>query len=124
MTRLIDADALKEKIWRSDVSTREKISDIIDNAPTVDTYTEDIVKMAIKAGYNDGYEMARAKFERPQGDLIKAFELLKAHCKNRECNKDCVFYRELRAGNTIEQFCGLCEIVMSDDKEVKKNERI
>ena len=60
--------------------------------------------------------------ERPKGDLIKAFELLKAHCKNRECNKDCVFYRELRAGNDIEQFCGLCEIVTSDDKEVKKNE--
>ena len=52
-----------------------------------------------------------------KGDLIKAFELLKAHCKNRECNKDCVFYRELRAGNNIEQFCGLCEIVTSDDKE-------
>lgn len=58
-----------------------------------------------------------------KGDLIKAFELLKAYCKNRECNKDCIFYRELRAGNNIEQFCGLCEIVMSDDTEVKKNDR-
>lgn len=51
---------------------------------------------------------------RPQGDLLKAFELLKAHCKNRECNKDCVFYRELRVGDNTEQFCNLCEIVMSD----------
>lgn len=56
-------------------------------------------------------------------DALKAFEILKAYCKNRECNKDCIFYRELRAGNNIEQFCGLCEIVMSDDKEVKKNDR-
>ena len=58
--------------------------------------------------------------EQPQDDLIKAFELLKAHCKNRECNKDCVFYRELRTGNNIEQFCGLCEIVTSDDSENEK----
>ena len=61
--------------------------------------------------------------ERPQGDLIKAFELLKAHCKNRECNKDCVFYRELRTGNNIEQFCGLCEIVTSDDSENEKKKQ-
>lgn len=57
------------------------------------------------------------KDQRPQGDLIKAFELLKAHCKNRECNSDCIFYRELRVGNNKEQFCNLCEIVTSDDKE-------
>jgi hypothetical protein len=55
--------------------------------------------------------------EKPQDDLIKAFELLKAHCKNRECNSDCIFYRELRVGNNKEQFCNLCEIVTSDDKE-------
>ena len=72
--------------------------------------------------YDTAYARGKSQNERPQGDLIKAFELLKAHCKNRECNKDCVFYRELRAGNDIEQFCGLCEIVMSDDKEVKKND--
>lgn len=61
--------------------------------------------------------------ERPQGDLIKAFELLKAHCKNRECNKDCLFYRELKAGDNIEQFCGLCEIVTSDDKKIQDDMR-
>ena len=58
----------------------------------------------------------KALEEKPQDDLIEAFELLKAHCKNRECNKDCVFYRELRVGDNTEQFCGLCEIVTSDDK--------
>lgn len=54
-------------------------------------------------------------------DLIEAFELLKAHCKNRECNSDCIFYRELRVGDTKEQFCNLCEIVMSDDKEAEND---
>ena len=50
-------------------------------------------------------------------DLIKAFELLKAHCKNRECNKDCIFFRELAIGENKDQYCALCEIVTSDDKE-------
>ena len=50
-------------------------------------------------------------------DLIKAFELLKAHCKNRECNKDCIFFRELTIGENKDQYCALCEIVTSDDKE-------
>ena len=53
-------------------------------------------------------------------DLIKAFELLKAHCKNRECNKDCIFFRELAIGENKDQYCALCEIVTSDDKENDK----
>lgn len=84
------------------------IIDIEDEAlERLSTVDPNLLYTAIKNG--KPYE------ERPQGDLIKAFELLKAHCKNRECNKDCVFYRELRAGDNIEQFCGLCEIVTSDD---------
>ena len=47
----------------------------------------------------------------------KAFELLKAHCKNRECNKDCIFFRELAIGENKDQYCALCEIVTSDYKE-------
>lgn len=83
----------------------------IDHAPTVEAKT---VADCIIA-YGDGYETARRLNERPQDNLIKAFELLKAYCKNRECNKDCVFYRELRVGDNTEQFCVLCEIVTSDD---------
>lgn len=52
-------------------------------------------------------------------DLIEAFELLKAHCKNRECNKDCIFFREVHIGNNKDTFCALCEIVTSDDVEQK-----
>lgn len=76
--RTIDADALKEELKQyftdgvlDGVSAKLAFSQVlhdIDNAPTVDTYTEDIVKMAIKAGYKDGYGMAKAKYEnRPQG---------------------------------------------------------
>lgn len=39
--------------------------DLIDKAPTVDAFTEDDVKYAIKEGHEVGYEMAKAKFERP-----------------------------------------------------------
>ena len=104
------------------------ISEVV-NAPTInpsfnlDNITEEeIEKFKIIWQRANSKGLLAINEERPKGDLIKAFELLKAHCKNRECNKDCVFYRELRAGNDIEQFCGLCEIVTSDDKEVKKNE--
>ena len=52
-------------------------------------------------------------------ELLAAFELLKAHCKNRDCNKDCIFFREVNIGKSKDQYCALCEIVMSDDKEAK-----
>lgn len=50
-------------------------------------------------------------------DLLQAFELLKDNCKNRDCNKDCLFFREVIMGNKKDTYCALCEIVMSDDKE-------
>ena len=53
------------------VELNNAIFNAIDNAPTVDTYTEDDVKCAIKEGHQVGYEMAKAKFERPQGKWIK-----------------------------------------------------
>lgn len=84
--------------------------ELLDNAPSVEYTFEEAFQKTV-------CEQRLYCPERPQGDLIKAFELLKAHCKNRECNKDCVFYRELRVGDNTEQFCGLCEIVMNDDKE-------
>lgn len=33
--RLIDADELKEILWRSEVDTRKKINDIVDRMPTI-----------------------------------------------------------------------------------------
>lgn len=42
----------------------------IQNAPTVDTYIEDDMKEAIKVGQEVGYEMAKGKYERPQGEWL------------------------------------------------------
>lgn len=67
--RSIDADALKEKIWRSDISTREKISNIIDNAPTVDIEGYEMYGKGYCKGYLQGY--TRGKNERPQPDMSK-----------------------------------------------------
>ena len=50
-------------------------------------------------------------------DVLNAFETLKSYCKNRDCNKDCVFFREVIMGNRKDTYCALCEIVMSDDGE-------
>lgn len=112
--RLIDANALKAKIKSKydyddaefdrgyNIGLQASV-DLIDNAPTLPNPCGN-----------------PCNFTSPKDDLIKAFELLKAYCKNRECNKDCVFYRELRIGDNIDhQYCGLCEIVASDDKEVE-----
>ena len=72
--RLIDADVLRERFQaildRGDMFCEYDIVGMVDNAPTVDAYTEDDVKTAIKEGHKVGYEMAKAKFERPQGEWI------------------------------------------------------
>ena len=34
--RLIDADELKEHVWRDKLNTRELISDLVDKQPTID----------------------------------------------------------------------------------------
>lgn len=93
------------------------------NAPTVEPKKEIVPVCKVAFDKEQLQEIVDKKvaelvadLERPQDDLIKAFELLKAHCKNRECNKDCVFYRELHIGKAKEDFCGLCEIVTSDER--------
>lgn len=72
--RLIDAD----KLYPDCLTKRGTLAisqSQIANAPTVDTYTEDDVQYAIKEGHQVGYEMAKAKFERPQGEwLYKEFD--------------------------------------------------
>lgn len=85
MSRLIDADALMPLFVEKACTMKDRhgvklgdewllnyndIKDVIDNAPTVDTYTEDDVHYAIKEGHEVGYGMAKAKFERPQGEWI------------------------------------------------------
>ena len=94
--RLIDANALKEEIKELFCPDGYKLMFIeyIDNAPTVcgnnpkwcescvsngkcastrpkPEITDEDIQNAIKQGYKDGYKMAKAKYERPQGECEK-----------------------------------------------------
>ena len=76
--RLIDADKLEVintyALINDDVRNGINFAPLrcvlktdIDNAPTVEDITEDDIKEAIKTGYQDGYDMAKAKYEKPTG---------------------------------------------------------
>lgn len=70
--RLIDADALKRKFRNVNegVFQMSRIYELIDNAPTVEEITNEDIQQAIKEGFANGYEMAKAKFERPTGEWV------------------------------------------------------
>ena len=77
--RLIDADALKEAFLnhsctefeiKNKCRTDENVLALIDNAPTVETYTEEDMAGA----YNEGYACGNRESERPKGEWIKIFE--------------------------------------------------
>ena len=92
------------------------IDAIIDNAPTVavDNYamgyqdgvrqvlserpqgeiTDEDIQNAIKQGYKDGYAMARAKFERPKGDIEFA-----------KWVADQIFFKEVKDDLFVELAC-------------------
>ena len=112
--RLIDADALKKALdWIIDnpyVDLDREIMEEIDNAPTVDAYTEDDVKTAIKEGHEVGYEMAEAKFERPQGKWIPqtAYDGF-TYWKCSECGKENDF--------ALTKFCFHCGADMRKEAE-------
>ena len=87
--RLGDLDALKEKMWRSDVSTREKISNIIDNAPTIIWCSKT----------PDGLPLIDLR-PRPQGEWIEKQETpssISYYCSNCE-----------HIGLGFENFCAWC----------------
>lgn len=93
---LISREALKKEILKhredyiDDNFFWTKLFNIIDNAPTVEPtfglfkemlcsecektpqgeYTEEDIKQAIKENFDIGYGMAKAKYERPQGEWI------------------------------------------------------
>lgn len=72
--RLIDANALRKAFAKHPMFNSYWLNQaraIIDLAPTVEPeITDEDIQNAIKQGYNDGYEMAKAKYERPQGEWI------------------------------------------------------
>ena len=53
------------------------------NAPTVEAFTEEDIKQTIKENFDIGYEMAKNKYERPQGE-----------------------WNEIQAGMLVCPFCG------------------
>ena len=127
--RLIDANALNEHKFlspqvkviggRHSGKLKDQIIDayqkgwndcidaIIDNAPTVEPeITNDDIKIAIKQGYNDGYEMARAKFERPKGEWIARIDETH-YCSN--CRGDAI---DGDFDEILTDFCPHCGVQM------------
>ena len=113
--RLIDADVLRERFQaildRGDMFCEYDIVGMVDNAPTVDAYTEDDVKNAIKEGHEVGYEMAKAKFERPQGEWIEYFDSSSGFTW-RTCSR-CMF----EDGKKYYKFCPNCGAYMRGGRE-------
>jgi len=50
------------------------IRNAINNAPTIEPITNEDINSAINEGFKNGYEMAKVKFERPQGEWIEKVE--------------------------------------------------
>ena len=95
--RLGDLDALKKALevtQYNDIDDLTRTERLIDNAPTVSMpnnqiiweqgyecgrnekrpqseITEEDIQNAIRAGYENGYSMAQAKYQRPQGEWIE-----------------------------------------------------
>ena len=70
---LISREALKEKFRNVNEGMFQlsRVFELIDNAPTVEPeITEQDIKDAIRYGFVEGYEMAQAKYQRPQGEWI------------------------------------------------------
>ena len=90
--RLIDADALKEEVNKKKVVGRFNTLLLIDNAPTVDTFTFDDMKKGINVGYKAG--RLSEKWERPQGEWI---------------DYDNTFYKCPDCGYLLEKCCPQCQ---------------
>lgn len=114
--RLIDADALKKALevtQYNDIDDLTRTERLIDNAPTVDTYTEDDVENAIK-GYEVGYEMAKAKFKRPTGEWINQSQGAKYPCECSECHTEPFCNDD---GYVLSNFCPNCGAEMGIKEE-------
>ncbi len=74
MTRLIDADELKEVFKETDVHYGGKIKELIDNAPTVEAYPFEQVQELVELNQQFAQEIENLK--RPQGEWIPVGERL------------------------------------------------
>jgi hypothetical protein len=134
--RLIDADELKKAFidewnYEADYAIFRQVENIIDNAPTVeqkyyerviaqikpviearpqDEITEEDIQNAIKAGYENGYSMAQAKYQRPQGEWIIVKD------EKYGDNVKCPFCGKELAGTDL-NFCCKCGADMRGKEE-------
>ena len=68
---LISREALKKAIEECKYcGFYGKLIEIINNAPTVETYSEEDMCDTTSNGFDIGYDFAKAKYERPQGKWI------------------------------------------------------
>ena len=76
--RLIDADGLirdAKTLFCPDVYKLSFIR-LIDSTKTVEEITNEDVQNAIKLGFHDGYEMAKAKYARTQDEWIRKEDII------------------------------------------------
>lgn len=67
--RLIDADELKKAIyeWRYH-GYYDKLIELIDNAPTVEDHSRELVQKSLELGRHVGYFEGKTENKRPQGE--------------------------------------------------------
>lgn len=65
----------KNTNWCEHCCPKNEFEDLIDDAPAVKVFlTNEEVKEFAKDNFNTGYEMAKAKFEKTQGEWINDFD--------------------------------------------------
>ena len=75
----ISKDEIRDKMFfvREENSNQPiavvKVGDLMKFERPQDNITEEDIQNAIKAGYENGYSMAQAKYERPQGKWIEHY---------------------------------------------------
>lgn len=116
--RLIDADELKEAlaknitIWTFNVSYDGILAEIIDNAPTVKTFT----LLEIEENYRKGLEKGLSEWEteRPQGKWIRTGSLGNgnAHYECSNCH-----YGDEHAESQEVPYCWHCGADMRGEKK-------
>ena len=110
--RLIDADELKKKSYRTEFAVAVVDVEDIDNAPTI---TPDMATVI-------AYECAREQYERPQGEWIENVNTScgkilrwRADIVEQKCNK-CNRYTLRWRDTMASEFCSNCGAEMRGDK--------